>query len=343
MPTPTVPGFGQFIPGFDFLRQLTQTAGQAQQPAGAIPGMPAVPSWADWVAPTLQPEELQKRIGELKTVQFWLEQNNRAVAATVQALEVQKMTLAALKNMGVPFEQWTEAFRAIAGQATDAASQFWRQGAEGAAVAMPANPFAAIFGGAAGAPAAGAPAAPPAPRPADPQAHAAVPDFFSPFTSALSGGAGDKGAAAEAPAAPPAAPAAGPAPSAAAGVDPMAWWSALTGQFQEIARSAMQDLADRTATQVQSLTEAAGAATDAAVAAVATAVPQVVASPSAPRRPSRSGSRSRPSSAAPAKRPAAKAAAPAPAARTSSSGSGSKKAPARSAAPAPSPRRTTGR
>ncbi len=157
MPTPTVPGFGQFIPGFDFLRQLTQTAGQAQQPAGAIPGMPAIPSWSDWVAPTLQPEELQKRIGELKTVQFWLEQNNRAVAATVQALEVQKMTLAALKNMGVPFEQWTEAFRSIAGQATDAASQFWRNGADGAA-AMPANPFSAIFGGAQGAAADAAPA-----------------------------------------------------------------------------------------------------------------------------------------------------------------------------------------
>jgi hypothetical protein len=44
-------------------------------------------------------EDLDKRIGELKTVQFWLEQNTRALAATIQALEVQKMTLATLKSM----------------------------------------------------------------------------------------------------------------------------------------------------------------------------------------------------------------------------------------------------
>ncbi len=334
MSTPTVPGFGQFIPGFDFLRQLTQAAGQAQQPAGAsIPGMPSLPSWSDWVAPTLQPEELQKRIGELKTVQFWLEQNNRAVAATVQALEVQKMTLSTLKNMGVPFEQWTEAFRSIAGQATDAASQFWRNGTEGAA-AMPANPFAAIFGGAQGAGAADAAPAPSAPRAADPQAHAAVPDFFSPFTAAFTGG-GQAAQAAEAPAAPAPAPASGGA-AIPGGADPMKWWGALTGQFQEIARSAMQDLADRTATQVQSLTDAAGAATDAAVAAVATAVPQI---PAAPRR--RSASAKKPADAAPAKRTARGSAAPAPAPSASARKTPSSRKTA--SAPAAPRRRASGR
>jgi hypothetical protein len=44
-------------------------------------------------------EELEKRIEELKTVHFWLEQNSKALGATVQALEVQKMTLATLKGM----------------------------------------------------------------------------------------------------------------------------------------------------------------------------------------------------------------------------------------------------
>jgi hypothetical protein len=52
-----------------------------------------------WVAPTLNPEELEKRIEELKAVHFWLEQNSRALGATIQALEVQKMTLATLKGM----------------------------------------------------------------------------------------------------------------------------------------------------------------------------------------------------------------------------------------------------
>ncbi len=60
-----------------------------------------MPHMGQWVTPTLNPEELQKRIDELRTVQFWLEQNSRMLAATIQALEVQRMTLAALKNMNV--------------------------------------------------------------------------------------------------------------------------------------------------------------------------------------------------------------------------------------------------
>jgi hypothetical protein len=39
----------------------------------------------------------EKRIEELKAVHFWLEANSKALGATVQALEVQKMTLATLK------------------------------------------------------------------------------------------------------------------------------------------------------------------------------------------------------------------------------------------------------
>jgi hypothetical protein len=58
-----------------------------------------MPNLANWIAPTLNVEELEKRIDELKTVHFWLEQNSKALGATVQALEVQKMTLATLKGM----------------------------------------------------------------------------------------------------------------------------------------------------------------------------------------------------------------------------------------------------
>ncbi|HSI58341.1 MAG TPA: PhaM family polyhydroxyalkanoate granule multifunctional regulatory protein, partial [Ideonella sp.] len=41
------------------------------------------------------------RIEELRTVQFWLEQNARMLGATIQALEVQRMTLSTLKTMNV--------------------------------------------------------------------------------------------------------------------------------------------------------------------------------------------------------------------------------------------------
>ena len=84
-------GFGKFIPGFDFLQNL----GKAGQ------GASAVPPFAHWVAPTVSVEEIDKRIEELKAVQFWLEQNNRALSATVQALQVQRMTLSTLQGMNV--------------------------------------------------------------------------------------------------------------------------------------------------------------------------------------------------------------------------------------------------
>src|SRR3954470_10792482 len=82
--------FGKLLPGFDFLQNIAKGTSQA---------MPQMTSLANWVAPTLNVEELEKRIGELKAVHFWLEQNSNALAATIQALEVQKMTLATLKGM----------------------------------------------------------------------------------------------------------------------------------------------------------------------------------------------------------------------------------------------------
>ena len=83
-------GFGKFVPGFDFLQSLAKGASQT---------LPQMPNLANWVAPTLNVEELEKRIGELKAVHFWLDQNSKALGATIQALEVQKMTLATLKGM----------------------------------------------------------------------------------------------------------------------------------------------------------------------------------------------------------------------------------------------------
>ena len=90
MSDPDPSSFGKFVPGFDFLQNLAK---------GASSNIPQMPNLGNWVAPTLNVEELEKRIDELKNVHFWLEQNSRALGATIQALEVQKMTLATLKGM----------------------------------------------------------------------------------------------------------------------------------------------------------------------------------------------------------------------------------------------------
>ena len=94
--------FSKFVPGFDFLQNLTK---------GAAQKLPQMPNLGGWVAPTINVEELDKRIGELKAVQFWLDQNAAALKATIQALEVQKMTLATLKGMNFNMGELAEAFK----------------------------------------------------------------------------------------------------------------------------------------------------------------------------------------------------------------------------------------
>jgi hypothetical protein len=98
MNSPKHADFSKFVPGFDFLQGLAK--GQAGQMAGV----------SSWLAPTLDTKELDKRIEELKAVQFWLDQNATALKASIQALEVQKMTLATLKGMNLDMSAMAQAF-----------------------------------------------------------------------------------------------------------------------------------------------------------------------------------------------------------------------------------------
>ena len=103
---PSFPDFGKLVPGFDFLQNLAkQAAGSATQ------AIPQLPNLGNWIAPTLNVEELDKRIQELKAVQFWLDQNAAALKATIQALEVQKMTLNTLKGMNFNMGDVANAFK----------------------------------------------------------------------------------------------------------------------------------------------------------------------------------------------------------------------------------------
>ena len=91
--------FAKMVPGFDFLQGLVKNAG------AALPGV------GQWIAPTLDPAELEKRISELRTVQYWLEQNARLLGVSIQALEVQRMTLSTLKTMNVSMADLTESLK----------------------------------------------------------------------------------------------------------------------------------------------------------------------------------------------------------------------------------------
>ena len=140
--TNSTAGFSNLVPGFDFLQGLVKNAGAA------------MPSMGQWIAPTLDPEELDKRISELRTVQFWLEQNARLLAASIQALEVQRMTLSTLKTMNVSMSDLTESLKIRLPEAAAAPTP---------AAAPAAAPARSMFS-ATPAPPAEPPATPPAPE-----------------------------------------------------------------------------------------------------------------------------------------------------------------------------------
>lgn len=126
--------FAKFVPGFEFLQGLVSNAG------ASMPGV------GQWVTPTLNPQELEKRIDELRTVQFWLEQNARMLGATIQAMEVQRMTLSTLKTMNVQMEDLRDALKIKMPDATTGGGFFGRPtgSAAGAEPMSPEPPSPAI-------------------------------------------------------------------------------------------------------------------------------------------------------------------------------------------------------
>jgi len=183
-------GFGKFVPGFDFLQNLAK---------GATSSVPQMPNLGSWVAPTLSVEELDKRIEELKNVQFWLEQNSRALSATIQALEVQRMTLATLKGMNFNLAEVAKAFTP---KAAPAASSKNVDKAEKAAE-----------------------------KPVD-KASDKASDKAAADTSEAGAGAAGSG-------------------KAGGGMaDPLLLWGALTQQFQQIATTALKEVASQSASHL---------------------------------------------------------------------------------------------
>jgi hypothetical protein len=280
-----IPNFAKLVPGFDFLQGLVKNAGSA------------LPSMGQWVAPTLNPEELQKRIDELKTVQFWLEQNARMLGTTIQALEVQRMTLSTLKTMNVQMTDLRDAMKvAPVASAGSAAS---------AAVGSMANSFGAdalmqaarnAMGNIGGLGKAAVAEPEPAPAPAPEPAPAPAP----------------KAKAAEA-----------PAVAASGVVDPMQWWGALTKQFSQLAATAMKDSATDAAKNLAGAMMKQGSDAAGEMIKKAVAVPAGVAAKAMSAATQAAGATG-------AKASAKKAAAKAPAARKSPA----RKAAAKTAAPA---------
>jgi len=89
--------------GFDLVKKVWGVTG--------LPTLPTPTSMAQFatrlpqtlpsmIAPTLDVEELDKRIADLRAVEQWLNLNLSMLRTTVQSLEVQRNTIATLKSFG---------------------------------------------------------------------------------------------------------------------------------------------------------------------------------------------------------------------------------------------------
>src|SRR4051812_2988021 len=80
---PNIPGAAVMTDTLDFVKNLWGSM--------SVPGL---------TAPTLSVEELDKKINDLKAVETWLNLNMSMLRGSIQALEVQRGTIATLKSVG---------------------------------------------------------------------------------------------------------------------------------------------------------------------------------------------------------------------------------------------------
>lgn len=143
---PQIPGAAVVTDTLDFVKNLW---GSMSVPGMGMPGI---------TAPTMSVEELDKKISDLKAVEAWLNLNTSMLRGSIQALEVQRGTIATLKSMGASL-----------------AAAITQPGASEKTV-FESVPYASAFFQQA-APAAPAPKPAPAPAPAPaPEPAAAAPD-----------------------------------------------------------------------------------------------------------------------------------------------------------------------
>ena len=173
------------------------------------------------LAPTMDIDELDKRIADLKTVEQWLNVNLSMLHGTIQGMEIQRGTLAAIKAFGQAVAPNGDG---LAGMAAAAAAAATRAAQSGMSAAREASEQAARESAATREEAARAAenAAPPDDSPDE-----AAPDRPAAAHAASGKPAGEASMAAEL------------SRAAAAAVNPATWWNLLQNQFNQVAQSAI--------------------------------------------------------------------------------------------------------
>lgn len=239
--------------GVGNLASMGVPGGNPMQGAGLLETMELVrKAWSSFalppgMAPTVDPDEIERRVAELKAVEQWLVMNLTMLRGTIQALEIQQHTLATLR-----------AFGATGSAAMSAAASAPGPSADG--------------GGASAAVKTGWP---------HPEAPESEPEPGSaPAPKAMQEAAPDATAGQAQPRRPQASAPSQATAEAAAAMNPVAWWDMLQKQFGQVAAAALASMPTPGATQPGASAPAGGVAS--AARRPARAAPKKAASAKAP-------------------------------------------------------------
>ncbi|MEZ2350567.1 PhaM family polyhydroxyalkanoate granule multifunctional regulatory protein [Caballeronia sp. RCC_10] len=124
---PGFPGFGQADMMGKMWEMMRLNPFAAAMPGGGQGVGPSLSMMSDMLAPLTNIEELDKRVTDMRAVEQWLKLNLNMLQSAIQALEVQRATLATLRSFGAFAQTSMESAKNAAADTQKAAGR-WPMG-----------------------------------------------------------------------------------------------------------------------------------------------------------------------------------------------------------------------
>lgn len=134
---PGFPGFGQADMMGKMWELMRLNPFAAAMPGGGQGVGPSLSMMSDMLAPLTNIEDLDKRVTDMRAVEQWLKLNLNMLQSAIQALEVQRATLATLRSFGAFAQTSMESAQSAAAEKAKAAAAGWPMGG---AAAKPGAP-----------------------------------------------------------------------------------------------------------------------------------------------------------------------------------------------------------
>ena len=137
---PGFPGFGQADMMGKMWELMRLNPFAAAMPGGGQGMGPSLSMMSDMLAPLTNIEELDKRVTDMRAVEHWLKLNLNMLQSAIQALEVQRATLATLRAFGALRRSSVESAQGAAAENKKTVAAGWPMGGAAKADAPSRSP-----------------------------------------------------------------------------------------------------------------------------------------------------------------------------------------------------------